>query len=77
MILQTDNQEVVDLLNNWSRPGRTRHVDLRARFLRELKEANVLRVIWTSGVTNESDPNTKNVSGVDLRRHTDRFMSNE
>ena len=75
MLLRCDNQGVVDLLNNWSSSGRTRHIDCRQKFLRELKEANLLRVIWVSGESNESDINTKNVSGPALKRHTDKFMS--
>ena len=49
MILECDNKGAVDLSNNWSTVGRTRHVDTREYFLRELKEANILKVIWIPG----------------------------
>jgi hypothetical protein len=42
MILEIDNQGTVDIVNNWSSSGRTRHMDVRYKFLRELKEANVI-----------------------------------
>ena len=34
MILEMDNMGAVDLANNWSVGGRTRHVDVRQCFLR-------------------------------------------
>ena len=39
MILNVDNMGAVQLANNWSVGGRTRHVDIKQNFLREL-EAN-------------------------------------
>jgi hypothetical protein len=35
MVLETDNQGVVYLANNWSVGGRTRHIDVQSVFLRE------------------------------------------
>ena len=34
MILEMDNKGAVDIANNWSIGGRTRHVDVRQCFLR-------------------------------------------
>ena len=44
MILEVNNQGAVDLANNWSTGGRTRHVDVRQNFLHELKEDGTLIV---------------------------------
>ena len=55
MILWVDNKGAVDLANNWSVGGRTRHVDVRYYFLRELKEANLIHVKWMSGDEMSSD----------------------
>ena len=49
MILEIDNRGAVDLANNWSVGGRTRHVDVRQNFLRELKEQGIIIVKWISG----------------------------
>ena len=38
VILEIENKGAVDLANNWSAGGRTRHIDVRYYFLRELKE---------------------------------------
>ena len=44
MILEMDNKGAVDLANNWSVGGRTRHVDTRQYFLRQLKEEGILKI---------------------------------
>jgi hypothetical protein len=44
MILEMDNKGAVDLINSFSIGGRTRHIDVKQYFLRELKEAKQLIV---------------------------------
>ncbi len=45
MILHVDNSGAVDLINSWASGGRTRHMDTRLNFLRELKEEGILNVV--------------------------------
>jgi hypothetical protein len=45
MILEFDNKGIVDLVNNYSVRGRTRHVETRQYFLRKLKEEGSIKVI--------------------------------
>jgi hypothetical protein len=63
MILEVDNKGAVGLANNWSIGGRTRHIDVRQCFLRELKEKGILIVKWIAGDKNDSDIHTKNLDG--------------
>ena len=42
MVLEMDNKGAVDLANNWSMGGRTRHMDVYNYFLHELKEQGLL-----------------------------------
>ena len=56
-----DNKRAVDLANNWSIDGRTRHVDVRQCFLRELKESKVMDIHWIKGLENDTDAFTKNL----------------
>eukprot|EP00957_Ditylum_brightwellii_P123080 9384271-Ditylum_brightwellii.AAC.1 len=44
MVLYIDNSGVVDLANNWSVGGRTRHMEICMFFLRDLKESGVLEI---------------------------------
>ena len=41
MILEVDNKGAVDFCNNWSVAGRTRHIEVKQYYLRELKEAGI------------------------------------
>ena len=61
MILEIDNQAAVNLANDWSVGGRTRHIDVRECFLRELKETGILVVRWIPGPLNEANIFTKNL----------------
>jgi hypothetical protein len=63
MILEMDNKGAVDLANNWSIGGCTRHVDIRQCFLWELKESKVMDIHWIKGSENDSDAFTKNLDG--------------
>jgi hypothetical protein len=69
MILQVDNKGAMDLSNNWSVGGRTRHVDTRQYFLRELKEEGVVIVEWIPSADNSTDLFTKNLSGPTFNKH--------
>ncbi len=73
MVLAIDNQGAVYLANNWSVGGRTRHIDVRSVFLRELKEAGVLVIKWISGAVNEAEIFTKNLDGPTFQRYTRVF----
>jgi hypothetical protein len=73
-ILEVDNKGTVDLVNNYSVGGRTRHVETRQYFLRQLKEENIIKVIWTPGEMNSSDLYTKNLARVDFEKHTKAFV---
>ena len=77
MILECDNKGAVDLSNNWSTGGRTRHVDTREYFLRELKEANILKVIWIPGKANDTDLFTKNLGGPLFNKHTEKYCGKD
>jgi hypothetical protein len=75
MILKVDNKGVVDLANNWSAGGRTRHIAVRANFLRELKEQGLLRVEWIPTDENSSDLFTKNLPGPLFNKHSSDYVS--
>ena len=76
MILYVDNKGAKDLANNWSVGGRTRHMDVREFFLRDLKLDNVIVTKWMSGEEMPSDLFTKNLDGKTFEKHT-RFFCGE
>jgi hypothetical protein len=83
MILEMDNSGAIDLSNNMNTSGRTRHIDVRHYFLRDLKEAGILKVKWISSDDNTADLFTKNLMGPVFERHAvvfcghDEYMFNE
>eukprot|EP00957_Ditylum_brightwellii_P009335 706359-Ditylum_brightwellii.AAC.1 len=46
MTLYIDNKGAADFSNNWSIGGRTRHVEVKQYFLRELKETGIVEIKW-------------------------------
>jgi hypothetical protein len=82
MILEIDNSGAFDLTNNWSVGGRTRHIDTRYYFLRELKEQNIIKTVWLSGLEMPSDLFTKNLARPLFGKHltvycdTDEYLQN-
>jgi hypothetical protein len=70
MTLEIDNKGAVDLSNNWSAGGRTRHIDVRHHFMRELKEDGIMQLKWISTHDNSSDLFTKNLDGPKFDKFT-------
>jgi hypothetical protein len=54
--------------------GRTRHVEVKQFFLRELKEAGLIICEWCSGTEMSSDIFTKNSTGVLFEKHIPKFV---
>ena len=77
MQLHMDNQGAIDLANNWRSGGRTRHVDVRHHFLRELKEMGIIEIIWVPTTGMRSDLFTKNLGRELFETHTAVFCGND
>ena len=77
MILYVDNRGAVELANNWTVGGRTRHIEVRQYFLRELKEQNVILTRWISGDNMCSDYLTKNLPGAVFEQHIRPFVGED
>jgi hypothetical protein len=73
MKVMGDNKGVLELMNSQSTGGRTRHIDVRYYFLRDLQAEGLIELIWIAGKTNPADLFTKNLGGVDFERHTATF----
>ena len=75
MILYIDNKGAVDFSNNWAVNGRTRHVDVRYYFLRELKEAGQIHVKWVESKKMDANLFTKNTGGAEFVKQAGKFVS--
>jgi hypothetical protein len=74
IILEVNNKGAVDIINSFSVGGRTRHIDIRQYFLRELKEAKQLLVNWIPGSENSTDIVTKNLDGPLFKRYAEQLL---
>lgn len=74
MVLYVDNKGTHDLAHNWSVGGRTRHIEVKQYFLRELKEAGIIVVKWKSGDAQKSDIFTKNLPRPLFEKHGSNFF---
>ena len=77
MVLEMDNKGAIDLANNWSASGRSRWIDVKYHFLRELKEQGMLVFRWISTDAMSSDIFTKNVDGPTFEKHTPVYCGDE
>ena len=77
MLLEMDNKGAVLLANNWSVGGRTRHVDVRNHFLRDLKEKGLIVCRHVPGDDNGSDIFKKNVSTKTFKKHVPKFVGED
>ena len=59
-----DNEGALALVKNRQSGARTKHIDIRPHFLRDLWEDGIMRVGHIPGDENEADICTKNVSAV-------------
>jgi hypothetical protein len=73
MLLVDDNKGAKDLCHNWSVGGRTRHIEVKQYFLRELKDAGLIIVEWRSGEEQKSDVFTKNLARPPFEKHGSNF----
>jgi hypothetical protein len=77
MVLEMDNKGAVDLANSLSVGGRTRHVDVRMHYLRELKDQGMIVIKHIPGEDNETDIFTKNTSTATFNKHVVQFVGHD
>ena len=77
MRLEIDNRGAVDMAQNCSSGGRTKHMEIRMLWLSELQEKGILDVKWIRGDDNEADIQTKNVSGPLFNKHCEVYCGKD
>ena len=64
-----DNVGAIFLANNAKNSQRTRHVGIRAHYIRQYVEDGTVKIVFVKSEDNTADAYTKNVSGVLYSRH--------
>ena len=71
MILYVDNTGAIDLDENWSTTGRTKHIDIQFHYLREMSEQGMVEIKFVKSESNVSDIFTKNLSENLFHHHAE------
>jgi hypothetical protein len=74
MILNVDNTGAIYLANNYTTGPRTKHIDIRVHFVRDLILAEILRVVFVRTDDNDADIFTKNVGEELFDRHSVKLV---
>ena len=70
IVVRVDNVGAIFMAENMSTGQRTRHVDIRYKFVREFVENEFLKIIFVKTADNYSDGMTKNVSADTYDKHS-------
>ena len=74
MAMEAGSKGAAGLCSSWPVGGRARHASVKQLFLRDLKEAGILKTVHTSGEDMTSDILTKNTPRELLERHGSKFF---
>ena len=77
VVVRVDNMGAIFMSENTSSGTRTRHVDTRYHFVRELVEEKVVEIIFVKTADNIADSFTKNVTGDIYDGHSGEFVWNK
>jgi hypothetical protein len=69
-----DNTGAIYLANNYTTGQRTKHIDIRDHYLRELVSRGIIKIIFVKSEENDADIYTKNLSEELFERHTEKYM---
>jgi hypothetical protein len=72
--INVDNTGAIMLLENESISNRTKHIDVRVHFVRDLRDDKIINVEYVNTAFNLADPYTKNLTGNDFHRLTSGYM---
>ncbi len=62
IIVRVDNVGAIFMAENISATAKTKHVDMRLKFINLYIEDGVIKIVFVKGGNNKSDPLTKNVN---------------
>jgi hypothetical protein len=70
-----DNIGAIFMSENASSSTRTRHMDMRFRYIEQLQNDGLIKVKFVPSLSNVSDLETKNVNGEIFDSHVDKFLA--
>jgi hypothetical protein len=77
VVCHVDNVGAIFLANNLTTGDRTKHIDVRHHFVREIVEEGIVKIIFIKTADNDADLWTKNVTGELFEKHSNKVVWNE
>jgi hypothetical protein len=72
--IKIDNVGAMFLAENLTTSQRTKHIDIRHHFVKDLLQKEIIKLEFTKTLDNKSDIFTKNTSGELFAKHTKTYM---
>jgi len=77
MTLKVGNKGAKDLMGNWTVGGRTRHVQVKQYFIRDLKADGLITIEWVPSEDMTADILAKNVNGPLPNKHITKLVGKD
>ena len=74
IIVRVDNVGAIFMSKNVTTMNRTKHVDVRTKFVNEFVEDGILKIIFVKSEDNDSDIMTKNLGGDLYSKHSRKLV---
>ncbi len=74
IIVQVDNIGAIFMAQNVTTTSRTKHVDIRYKFINEYVEDGIAKVIFVKSKENDADIFIKNLNGDQHAAHSSKFI---
>ena len=74
VIVRVDNTGTIFMGKNVTTSSRTKHVDIRTKYVREYQEDNIAKIVFVRSDENTSDIMTKNVQGDLYDKHSSELV---
>ena len=75
VVVKIDNVGAMFMAENISSSARTRHIDVRLKFVNEFIEQGEIQVVFVKSADNDADVFTKNTNGEIHEKLTGKFQS--
>jgi hypothetical protein len=75
MLLRMDNTGAIYLSNNQAVGSRTKHIDIRTHYVRNLINEEIIKKLFVKSENNAADIFTKNVTEYLFLKHTLSYMN--
>ena len=74
IVVRVDNNNAIFMAENIAVSTKTKHVDIRYRFVNDMIGDKFLEVIFVGSLDNDADLFTKNVKGESYEKHSSKIV---